>query len=521
VSVTANMQASARSAISFLTGLLQAASRHQRRHLAPTALEMLTICRETGCKLPELEAHARAMDRAGAVLLCGGDAEQAAEIAGFLGLKGSFQAESELPIVWWVQAGEEEELHFRHGFNETRIEVEALHQLLGKDLGQERLITIHEQTKSNGQWSFAWVPHPAAVEKFLDDSALIELQVEQKIAFIVVPGSAEAMITRLEDIGQPLFQIAASGLSTGEPEIDVEAKVGGVMDGDDDEHQERIDTAWSWLQPRLLEQTEITKQQYGMMIDRQTNKLSVTSQLLREYRRNWVSGIRNETDSYLQKRTRGKAFEPFWDAKSPGPETASFITAMSVSSLRQRHAKTMTDRMAEFVAGLSALATKVELRKIPLQEMNTRWNPADLSEKIESALVKHRVFTEGGGPRAGIVGSLTGKSGEIVDTRKGQVLRAGRYVVQTVENEFAIWCDRLMRDVEHRVQVQLAADLANQGLPDADALRTAISGLDRLAKMIRGDTAQESSRPETVAGGWLTMLSQRRLIPRFRSSQTV
>ena len=98
-------QQSAASALAFYSSLSRISSLHAQREGMPSTLEMLTVCRETGCRLTELECYARAVDSAGVVLLCGGSPELAATTARRLGFEVDFFEISELPLMWKVQGG--------------------------------------------------------------------------------------------------------------------------------------------------------------------------------------------------------------------------------------------------------------------------------------------------------------------------------------------------------------------------------------------------------------------------------
>ncbi|MBU1638762.1 hypothetical protein KKC97_13955 [bacterium] len=512
--MSASFKASANAAFGFLAGLLRLSSKHAQRESMPSVLEMLTVCRETGCKLPELECYARAVDANGVVLLSGGSPELAAAVAGRLGLPTAFHHAENMPIMWWVSGGPEDDIHFRHGLTETRLSREALATLIEKNLGKERLITIHQRLQTESTFTFVWLPDPEVFELFADDPAVFELFLTQKLAIVTDATTPAAMRERLLGIGQFLLRLADN--ASAETLLnDLNDALQALHEMTAEIREERAAAMWSWLVPRLIEAIDRTKQQYALMIDKQQHKINATAHLLREYRKNWVAGIKNQADSYLQKKIRGPQFESFYDAKLPGPENESFLSAISVSGLRGKLNKSMTDRMAEFVAGLGALANKVELRQIPLKDVDTRWNPQKLNATIETALVKNKVFTQGGGPRTGLVGSLTGKSDEIVNTRKGQIARACRFVAQAIEADFAVWCDELMKKVEKLVYVQLAANLVNQGLPEADTLRTALDGLDRLAQMIQGEAAAQTIEPELIVKDWLAGLTARRFIPSY------
>ena len=513
--MSAPFQTSANAAFGLLSSLLRLSGKHAKRESMPSVLDMLTVCRETGCKLPELECYARAVDQDAIVLLCGGTSELATACAERLGLKAEFSHTEDMPVMWWVTSGPDEDLYFRHGLTETRLSHEALSTLMEKNLGRERLITIRQRVESESQFSFVWIPDPVSFESFADDPAVFELFLGQRLAIQIDSDTPESMQERLYGMGQYLLR--TSDLAAGEELLaDLDGQLKELREMDSETREEHAAAIWSWLVPRLIEATERTQQQYSLMIDKQQHKINATVQLLREYRKNWVSGIKNQADSYLQKRIRGKQFEAFYDAKLHGPEIESFMTAVSISGLRGRLTKSMTDRMAEFVAGLAALATKVELRQISLKDVDTRWNPKELNAAIEAALIKNKVFTQGGGARAGLVGSLTGKSDEIINTRKGQIARACRFVAQAIEADFASWCDELMKRIEKLVHVQLAANLVNQNLPEADTLRTAIDGLLRLAAMIQGEARSQTIEPESIVKDWLAGLTARRFIPSYQ-----
>jgi len=406
--VSVPFQSSATAALDFLASLLRLSVRHAQRECIPSTLEMLTVCRETGCKLPELECYARSVDQSGVVLLCGGSPQMAAECAHKLGLDVEFHAANGMPVMWWVYGGAVEDLYFRHGLTETRLKAEALRMLLEKNLGRERLITVRQRVVAESDFTFIWLPDPIVFEDFIDDPAAFELFLSQRLAIELSDETPLLIHERLKGMGQFLLRVSEEQVANDEVSARLDDMILELMEMSSETREELAASIWSWLVPRLIEAIERTKQQYAVMIDKQQHKLAATQHLLREYRRNWVSGIKNEADAYLQKRIRSQQFEIFYDGKQPGPEIESFLTAVSVSALRSKLTKSMTDRIAEFVAGLSALANKVELRQISLKDIDTRWNPQKLNSTLEAALAKQKVFTEGGGPRVGLVGALTG-----------------------------------------------------------------------------------------------------------------
>jgi hypothetical protein len=514
--VSLPFQSSATAALDFLSSLLRLSVRHAQRECIPSTLEMLTVCRETGCKLPELECYARSVDQGGVVLLCGGSPELATDCARKLGLEVEFHAAKGMPVMWWVYGGGVEDLFFRHGFTETRLKAEALRTLLEKNLGRERLITVRQRVVAKSDFTFVWLPDPIIFESFIDDPAAFELFLSQRLAIELSDETPLLIHERLKGMGQFLIRVSADQISDGGMLVRMDDMILELMEMGSETREELSASMWAWLVPRLIEAIERTKQQYAVLIDKQQHKLAATQHLLREYRRNWVSGIKNQADAYLQKRIRSQQFEIFYDAKQPGPEIESFLTAVSISSLRGKLTKSMTDRIAEFVAGLSALANKVELRQISLKDVDTRWNPQKLNATLETALAKQKVFAEGGGPRVGLVGALTGKSNEIVNNRKGQIAQACRFSAQAIEADFAVWCDELMKHVEKLVRVQLAANLVNQNMPEADTLRAAIDGLVKLAAMVNGEANSENHQPEVIVAGWLDGLTARRFIPSYQ-----
>jgi hypothetical protein len=114
------------------------------------------------------------------------------------------------------------------------------------------------------------------------------------------------------------------------------------------------------------------------------------------------------------------------------------------------------------------------------------------------------------------VGNLTGRKQAVLDDRKGQVLKAARATTQFVETEFAAWAAALTNTVESGVALQLTAALANRGFADAESLRAAVEGLERLEGLIQGQ--QETTQaPEDAALEWLRLIASRRRIPLYQA----
>ena len=503
------------SASTLLDCLFQAAQRQGRREQIPSVLELQTICRETGTDLPELNIFARVRDNRPALLLCGGSAEMAMEVARQVGYNLELPELPDAPLVWSADVGSKAGLALRHSDAERAVTPRMLVTFLQSELNLSDFVFVEERVAVESPWRFLWLPRPHYLEKLESSPARLEILLSQQAAVAVMDDTPETVARLLLQLEQKWWSIARDQWKETVPQTKLVTELTSLMTEPEDSRELRAISLWQFLSARLLEELTDRKRSYSQALDQLEHKSKVIRHTLAQYHRNWTNGVRNLTDSFLQQRMIGKAAAELLDPQKPGPDIDSYLAAMGLPGLHKQIEQFVTDRMAEFVAGLDALATRLELRRIPLGEMNTRWNPRTVGPRLESRLREKKIFTDGGGKRSGLVAKMTGKTQGIIDQRKGQMTHACREVVQVISGEFAEWCTGFTTILEQNIRIQLAAALANQGLPDTEGLRAALEGYERLSdRIVHHRDATRTS--EDITADWLRLLASRRWIPLYQ-----
>jgi hypothetical protein len=479
----------------------------------PSLLDLQTACRETGCALPELDSYARARahPRPG-FLLCGGDAALASQVAGMFGYESALLDVPDSLSVWRVDRGGTR-IFICRGTLEQGVTRQQVPAVIGALQPTDDLILIEESADVESPWRFLWLPHPHRFHAAETTPSEIELLLMQRAAMIL-DNAPEPLQNLLKDLGQKLWITSPEQLSAEEERVRLLVEIGSLGEERNDDLDVRAGAAWTWLVSRLLEQIAEKKRRYAQLLNQQEIKLSTTRHLLGQYRKNWSGGIRSLVETHVQSRTGSSTFAAFYDAAKPGPETGSFLAALSLPALWTKLDDFAVDRMVDFMAGLTGLAAKLELRQIPFGEANARWAVKSLTTKLEQAVNEKRIFPSGGGKRGGLVGSLTGRSQAVLDERKAQVSKGVRLLMQVIENDFAAWAAALTESVENGIKVQLSGALSDQGFSDIEGVRAGIEGLERLEQLIQGKS-QFQQDPETAALEWLRMLASRRWIPLY------
>lgn len=508
-------QKSASDAVAFMSGILGLSEHDSSRIASPQMLEMLTLCRETGLRLPTLEVFSKVCDNGLAVTLLGGDAELAKNLARCVGLTADLQDIPETPLIWWIESARSTRTVVEFGATERELSETALNALLSTALPPDRVTVVRRKVESDSEWRFAWLPDidslvnhaawPAVLETFIGAQVMIAIRDELPAAFqswFSRPGMIARQYSATEIVRDDVRPVLFSELCA-------------MREQSFAEREAMIAATWSYLIPKLVDQLDALRQQNTIEIDRQNMKLQLTRQTLGEYRRNWSNGIRNLLDDFFNKKNSGTAMSALIDPRQPGPQPGTYLQALALPSLWKQLSELMNERLGEFVQGLGALAIRVELRSISLKDFDMKWNPSSIAQSLEEELQSRRVFSEGGGARAGIVGALIGKSEEIAGLRRGQIVRANKTVQQQIEQDFLEWADRLFHSIEQRVRVQIAASQANQGLPDIETLRTSLTGIDRLTAMLEGNREGAREEPVRRVAQLLRSWSQRRWIRRY------
>jgi len=425
-------------------------------------------CQQIGCAFPELDSFIRASEHAKpGFLLCGGEAALAGELATLLG-------HDALPPC-------------------------------------EDSAFVQEFEDAASAWRFLWIRHPGHFHAPECRPSEIEVLLSQRAA-VVVEGTLPLVQKTLEALGQKLWVISKDQLSIEHEHQRLLAEVGTLCDDRDEDLELRAGAAWTWVASRLLKEIELKIRSCRQIANQYEVKLNAASHLLGQYRTNWTGSIRSLVEATIQSRTSSRAFGTLFDPAKPGPEASSYLAAVGLPTLWTALDQFVADRLADLVAALAGLASRLELRQIHLGDAKTRWAVRSLNRKLEVFLNNSRIFPGGGGKRGGLVGNLTGRKQAVIDERKGQIMKASRLTVQFMEAEFDEWVAALLTTVQAGIATQLTAALGDQGFSDGSRLRSTIEELEQLAQMVQ-DRPEVTHDPQTTALQWLRLVASRRNIP--------
>jgi DNA-binding transcriptional MerR regulator len=516
VSPGAAFRATAEAAAGLWEEWVAAAHARTYSEQTPSLLELQTICRETGCTLAELDSFSAVLDQPPAFLLCGADPALAAEVAALLGFTVQFPEVPDRAVLWWLQSGPGERTIFRHGSTEREVSAQTLATLFSQDLPVGEPLEVEQTVPVSACWRLVWVPHPRHFHAPNTSPRENEALLAQRAALLITEDAPAKLRTALEELNQKLWEVARGDLSTADERQKLFAELATVLEDRPEDLELRASAAWRWLAARLLEQIAQRRQIFQQALNTHESYVATTRHLLSQYQKNWSGSLRALMQKSFQARLTTPAFTAFFDAQKPSPRPETFIAALALPGMQNRVNEFITDQMAALLAGLSGLSAKLELRRISLGEVNTQWSLRTVAARLEALLKEKRIFPIESGKRHGLVGSLTGRKQQVLDERRAQISRAARTALLFVEQEFVEWSSALVNTVEGNILIQLAAALANKGLPDPDALRSAATGLDRLEKAIHTPRATVHS-PESIAAGWLRRLAGGHWIPLYRS----
>lgn len=493
------------------------AARHQpQRSATPSLLELQTICREAGVSLPDLDSFARIRDLLPMVMVCSQDVALAADVAKRFGFDPKWEGIPDAALIWCLSGDAGPKLRVRHAGGEQELSRRALGALLTAPLPPSGFLVVEEHSKAEKNWSLAWVPQPRFLQAPDGDDLETEFLLRQRAAVVVdeeIPAGAR---DALKELNQKLWVVPRGDLESAESRGRLLDEIATLADDRAEHIALRVTATWRWLVERLLARIEELRSDYKQRLNQFEIKISSARHLLRQYRTNWLGGIRGLVESHFGQRAGSAAFSGFLDASKPAPQADTFVAALALTTLNGKLDEYLTDRMADLVGGLGGLATKLELRRIPLGDTNVRWDFRSLIPKLEAHLRKEGIFPSGG-KRAGLGANLTGKKQQVSRERREQLSRAVREAAQFIVRDFADWTGELTTTLERTISLQLTAALANQGLPDAEGMRTAQAGLDRLEEALRS-RKEATIRPEATVAEWLAALSRGGLIPLYQPS---
>lgn len=478
----------------------------------PSLLHLQTICRKHGCSLPELDSFARVRDELPAFLLCGGDVHWLGALLIRLGIAYEAPPLPAASIALILTPGTAARTRIRFATGEREISASTLKTFLSNAITSDELVIVEQEVPSDADWRLIYVPEPWRLESARNNVRLSELLLSQRAACVIDDATPGWMLKALKDQGQRLWTATRADVEAGPPSPLLLDELSILLSEGMDTLEMALEPQWRWLAVRLVEQIEEQSRELQVSLDKYYGQRKVAEQTLEQYRRNWSGGIHNAIEEWMQSRLGGPAVGALIDG-SKKCTSDTFLQALGLSGLWTKLNDLLTDRMAEFVPGLSGLATRLELHRIALGDAKARWNPRGLNAIIDQTLTDKRLLPDAGDRKKGLVESLTRKKSVEAEERRAQMQRAARVVVQIIEGAFADWSDSLMREIRAGIELQLTAALANRGLPDPDSIEAAQRGLEQVKQVMLAAPGAESN-DLVQAEELLRSLSNRRWLTR-------
>ncbi len=468
--------------------------------------EIQTLCEQVGWLPPELEAFARVCDQPPGILLCGGDAPLAMGVASLFGFELDLPPVSAGPVIWRVTPEREPSLKLRLNSNVRDIPRAALAVFLGRDRSTDDPIEVQETLPGSSLWQFLWLPHPGRITG--RRPAELELLLAQRAAVVIVEDTPIELVNVLNSLGQKLWPVARRDLETAEDRQRLLHELATLREDRLEEISLRASAARNWLRSQLLVQTTDRKHQHLKLLGQYDHHLNTTRHLLMQYRTHWTSGVRSLAETHFQTRMNAAATAALYDPQKPGPSRDSFLSAMALTALATRLEEFVNDRMADFVAGLTGLAAKIELRSVSLGDAKACWAARALFPRLDQLLGENHMFAAETRKRGGLTATLTGKRQGIIDERKAQTAKATRLVINFLVHEFVEWSGALINSVEQGITVQLAAALTAKGAPSSDSLRATVADLECLERLLEAKEVN-SGGPEEIVQAWFHHVAPR------------
>ena len=190
----------------------------------------------------------------------------------------------------------------------------------------------------------------------------------QRAAVVIVEDTPIELVNVLHNLGQKLWPVARRDLETSEDRQRLLRELTSLREDRLEEIALRASAARNWLRDRLLVQADGPEEATAEDTSASSTTMSNTARhLLQQYRTHWTSGVRSLTETHFQGRSeRAMRHGCLLDPRRPVPASETFLNAMALPTLATRLDEFVIDRMADFVAGLTGLAAKIELRTCPL-----------------------------------------------------------------------------------------------------------------------------------------------------------
>jgi GNAT superfamily N-acetyltransferase len=411
-----------------------------------------------------------------------------------------------------INPGSRARTRIRFGTSEREVSASTLKTFLANAITSTELVLIEQEVPSDADWRLIYVPEPQRLDEFRSSPALMEILLSQRAACVADDQTPAWLLAVLKEQGQRLWTATGADFAAAESSTAMLREIRSVIDEDYESLETALEPQWRWFAGRLLQQIEEQARELQTALDKFHGQRKVAEQTLEQYRRNWMGGIHNILDDWFQGKTSGPTFTALVDHPKKCTSDA-FMQSLGLNSLWPKLSDMLTDRMAEFIPGLSGLATRMELHRIALGDARAHWVPRSLNSVIDQALTDRKLLSELTEKKKGLVESLTRKKSLEADERRSHLQRAAKAVMQIIETGFADWSESLMRELRAGIELQLIAALANRGLPDPEGIVAAQRGLEQVKQVMvspEGGASSEAAHVEEL----LRSLTNRRWLTR-------
>jgi hypothetical protein len=490
------------------TAWLDIARRRPTSDQAPAVLELKTICHETGCHIPELDAYARVQGKRPAFLVCGGDEEMFSDVAGKVGCNWPPVSLPESPIVWILHSGNRPGVRFWNGNESLSVTRQTLSKALSAVSREATFLSIEEDLPFLSPFDLIWMPYPKLFNNFRDIPEKLEIMLSQRASLIFEDYLSDEMNQVMAAMGQILHRTRHATLDDpDERRLVMQSVVDAAREFSDEANEQNCDQ-WNWVIAHIRQRIYRDKETFRMLVNDNEKKLLSIRQLMHQQSSDWPSEIRSICESYLLNRVDSPACAAMYNLRTPLPPVETFIVLLGLPALWSKLEQRVNERMSVLIPSIINLAEKFGWGRFTLGELSFRWNARDLSPKLIEYLNDNQIIQSENVPRGGLIGSLKPRKQLALDERKAMVSRAIRIITPFIESEFNQWCDTLLKSIEERVVVHMAATTSQYGYSDPESLRRAITGLDRIDKALSGGDKAPVSAPEGVVCDWMSRVAE-------------
>ncbi|MBM3324124.1 MAG: hypothetical protein FJY66_00490 [Calditrichaeota bacterium] len=512
-----SFEKSARKAIRWLAALSAYVERRAVHGVHPPVEEILEQSRKVGCALPALESYVREQSAVPALALFGADPKVAERFAGRLSFPVSFPPLPTSTIVWEVRGGSHDSYAVHFQDSKRRISDAVLAAFLKRGVAGGNIVKICQsvRTETPSRWRFFWIPWPVCFEAFWETPMGMGLLARQHGAVIVMEETPAPLVAVLREVGQRRWEIHQHELQNEEALARLEKEVDALIETVPTQQSVRETASWQWLRDRCQASLQRRGEELRKLLEQQLAQRKRIEQFLSHYRHSWLHGFRNQIESHLQQAAKTAAMEKL--VKGKEVTAGSFLQAIALGTLRSKLESFAVDRLAEFIEGLGALTTKLEIPKVGLAQNHTPWAAGELAAKLEAAFRERNIFTKKK-DRGFLMKRIGGHSPRQEEERRRELEQAIAVSCSIIEASWSSWSSAFFADWKRRMEETMETALTSAGKPTVRLLQEKMVGMNSLTGALHGQTGEKTGCASSVVAHWLRHLGRCQLLPVAKSN---